>query len=85
MALLGFTSGAPSGGRSSFRLTPAVSSWAPSVSQLLGKHSVQVPRGRVDIHRDQGIVERFNRMLAERLFGHQYAPEMRLPSGPQGG
>ena len=52
-----------------------------SVSQLLAKHSVQVRRGRVDIHRDQGIVERFNRTLAERLFGHQYAQEMRLSSG----
>ena len=52
-----------------------------SVSQQLAKHSVQVRRGRVDIHRDQGIVERFNRTLAERLFGHQYAQEMRLPSG----
>ena len=51
-----------------------------SVSQLLAKHSVQVRRGRVDIHRDQGIVERFNRTLAERLFGHHYAQEMRLPS-----
>ena len=28
-----------------------------AVSQLLAKHSVQVRRGRVDIHRDQGIVE----------------------------
>ena len=44
-----------------------------SVSQLLAKHSVQLRRGRVDIHRDQGIVELFNRTLAERLFGHQYA------------
>ena len=51
-----------------------------AVSQLLAKHSVQVRRGRVDIHRDQGIVERFNRTLADRLFGHQYAREMRLPS-----
>ena len=50
-----------------------------SVSQLLAKHSVQVRRGRVDIHRDQCIVERFNRTLT--LFGHQYAQEMRLPSG----
>ena len=52
-----------------------------AVSQLLAKHGVEVRRGRVDIHRDQGIVERFNRTLAERLFGHQYAREMRLPSG----
>ena len=51
------------------------------VSQLLAKHDVKVRRGRVDIHRDQGIVERFNRTLSERLFGHQYAQEMRLPSG----
>ena len=52
-----------------------------AVSQLLAKHSVQGRRGRVDIHRDQGIVERFIRTLAERLFGHQNAQEMRLPSG----
>ena len=32
MALLGFTSGAPCGGRSSFKLTLGASSWAPSVS-----------------------------------------------------
>ena len=42
-----------------------------SVSQLLAKHTVQVRRGRVDILRDQGIVERFNQTLAERLFGHR--------------
>ena len=51
-----------------------------SVSQQLVKHSVQVRCGRVDIHRDQGIVERFYWTLTERLFGHQYAQEMRLPS-----
>ena len=73
MALLGFTSGAPCGGPGR--------EFIGSVSQLLAKHSVQVRRGRVDIHRDQGIVERFNRTLAERLFGHQYAQEMQLPSG----
>ena len=47
-----------------------------SVSQLLAKHSVQVRHGRFGIYRDQCIVERFNRTLAERLFGHQYAQEM---------
>ena len=52
-----------------------------AVSQVLAKHGVEVRRGRVDIHRDQGVGERFNRTLAERLFGHQYAQEMRLPEG----
>ena len=60
---------------------PKLLQFMGSVSQLLAKHSVQVRRGRVDIHRDQGIVERWNRTLAERLFGHQYAQEMRLPEG----
>jgi len=51
-----------------------------TVSKLLAKHNVEVRRGRADLHRDQGIVDRFNQMLAERLFGHQYAQKMRLPS-----
>ena len=42
-----------------------------AVNQLLSKHNVDVRRGCVDIHRDQAIVERFNRTLAERLFGHK--------------
>ena len=50
-----------------------------AVNQLLSKHNVAVRRGRVDIHCDQAIVERFNRTLAERLFGHQYGGEMHLP------
>ena len=50
-----------------------------AVNQLLSKHNVEVRRGRVNIHRDQAIVERFNRTLAERLFGHQYGVEMRHP------
>jgi len=49
-----------------------------AVNQLLAKRNVQVRRGRVNLHRDQGIVERFNRTLAERLFGHQYAQELLL-------
>ena len=52
-----------------------------SVSQLLAKHRVEVRRGRVDIHRDQGVVERFNRTLAERLFGHQQAQELLMNPG----
>ena len=50
-----------------------------AVNQLRSKHNVEVRRGRVDIHRNQAIVERFNRTLAERLFGYQYGVEMRLP------
>ena len=45
------------------------------------KHKTSIRRGRVDLHRDQAVVERFNRTLAERLFGHQYAVEMRLTEG----
>ena len=52
-----------------------------AVNRLLEKHNVKVRRGRVDIHRNQAIVERFNRTLTERLFRHQYAIEMRLPEG----
>ena len=52
-----------------------------AVTQEMEKHKTFIRRGRVDIHRDQAIVERFNRTLAERLFGHQYAVEMLLPEG----
>ena len=41
-----------------------------SVSQLMAKHSAKVRRGRTEIHRGQGVVERFNRTLAESLFGY---------------
>jgi len=47
-------------------------------SQLLAKHIVQVRLGAAANHRQQGIVERFNRTLAERLFGHKYALDMLL-------
>jgi hypothetical protein len=46
------------------------------VNQLFAKHHVQVRRGEPNNHRQQGIVERFNRTLAEKLFGAQYAQEM---------
>ena len=51
------------------------------VTKEMEKHKTYIRRGRTDIHRDQAIVERFNRTLAERLFGHQYAVEMLLPEG----
>ena len=46
------------------------------VTKEMEKHKTFIRRGRTEIHRDQAIVERFNRTLAERLFGHQYAVEM---------
>jgi len=52
-----------------------------SVTKEMENHKTAIRRGRPEIYRDQAIVERFNRTLAERLFGHQYAVEMLLPSG----
>ena len=52
-----------------------------AVTKEMENHKTYIRRGRTEIHRDQAIVERFNRTLAERLFGHQYAVEMRLPAG----
>jgi len=51
------------------------------VTKEMDKHKTFIRHGRVDVHRDQAIVERFNRTLAEYLFGHQYAVEMLLPEG----
>ena len=48
------------------------------VSKLMTQHNVKIRRGRVNIHRDQAIVERFNRTLSERLFSHQQAQELLL-------
>ena len=50
-------------------------------SRVLERHETSIRRGHVEVHRDQAIVERFHRTLAERLFGQQYAVEMRLPEG----
>ena len=52
-----------------------------AVTKVMGEHNVTIRRGRPNIHRDQAIVERFNRTLAEKLFGYQYAVEMNIPSG----
>ena len=52
-----------------------------AVTNEMKKHKTQIRRGRVEIHRDQAIVERFTRTLAERLFGHQYTVEMQPPEG----
>jgi len=52
-----------------------------AITKEMDNHKTYIRCGRVDIHRDQAIVERFNRTLAERLFGNQYAAEMLLPEG----
>ena len=49
-----------------------------ALTQLMEKHSVRI-RSRTEMHRDIGVVERFNRTLAERLFGYQYAKELQNP------
>ena len=51
-----------------------MSLWALSPKKWK-KNKSAIRRGRTEIQRDQAIVERFNRTLAERLFGHQYAVE----------
>lgn len=52
-----------------------------AVTKEMEKHKTNIRCGHTQIHRDQARVERFNCPLAERVFGHQYAVEMRLPKG----
>ena len=52
-----------------------------AVTEEMKGHDVRIRRGNVNVHRDQGIVERFNRSLSERLFSFQYSQEMNLKSG----
>ena len=49
-------------------------------TKLMEKHDVIVQRGDPSRHRSQGIVERFNRTLADRLFSFQYHKELEDPS-----
>ena len=46
------------------------------MTKLMEKHDVIIQRGDPSQHRSQGIVERFNRMLADRLFSYQYHKEL---------
>ena len=50
------------------------------VTNKMENHKTYIRRGRTEIHRDQATVERFNRALAECLFGHQYPVEILLPA-----
>ena len=43
------------------------------------KHDVIVQRGDPSQHRWQRIVERFDRILADRLFSYQYYKELEDP------
>ena len=49
-------------------------------TKLMEKHDVIIHRGDPSQHRSQGIVERFNRTLADRLFSYQYHKELEDPS-----
>ena len=51
------------------------------VTKEMSKHETRIRRGNPNVHRDQGIVERFNRTLGERLFSFQYSQEMNFKSG----
>ena len=54
-----------------------------TVTEEMKKHDVRIRRGNVNVHRDQGIVERFNQSLSERLFSFQYSQlqEMNMKYG----
>ena len=49
-------------------------------TKLMEKHDVIIQRGDPSQHRSQGIVERFNRTLADRLFSYHYHKELENPS-----
>ena len=49
-------------------------------TKLMEKHDVIIQRGDPSQHRSQGIVERFNKTLADRLFTYQYHKEFEDPS-----
>ena len=51
-----------------------------AANKVMKAHNVKIRRGEKGLHRSQAIVERFNRTLAEKLFGHQYAQEILLES-----
>ena len=48
--------------------------------KLMEKHDVIIQCGDPSQHQLQGIMERFNRTLADRLFSYQYHKELEDPS-----
>ena len=50
------------------------------MTKLMAKHDVMIQHGDPSQHRSQGIVERFNRTLVDRLFSYQYHKEFEDPS-----
>ena len=48
--------------------------------KLMEKHDVMIQHGDPSQHQSQGTVERFNRMLGDRLFSYQYHKELEDPS-----
>ena len=49
-------------------------------TKLMVKHDVIIQHGDPSQRHSQGIVERFNRILADRLFTYQYHKELEDPS-----
>ena len=49
-------------------------------TKLMEKHDVIIQCGNPSQHRSQGILERFHRTLADRLFSYQYHKELEDPS-----
>ena len=50
------------------------------VTKLMEKHNLMIQRGDPSQHRSQGIVEKFNRTLADKLFSYQHHKEFEDPS-----
>ena len=50
------------------------------VTKLMEKHDVIIQRGDPSQHRSQGIIERYNQTLSDRLFSYQYHKEFEDPS-----
>lgn len=50
------------------------------VRKAKAKNDVRLRRENMNVHRDQGIVERFNRILSERLFSYHHSQEMNFQS-----